>query len=47
MQPDRQRLDPEGPIPPLYMPSWEMHLSEKEINAVLAYLISEFPWEDY
>ncbi|MBU0558138.1 MAG: c-type cytochrome [Bacteroidetes bacterium] len=45
--PDLQRLNPEGPIPPLYMPSWKMHLSEKEINAVLAYLINEFPWDDY
>ncbi len=45
--PDLQKLDPEGPIPPLYMPSWKMHLSEKEINAVLAYLINEFSWDDY
>jgi len=45
--PDLQRLNPDGPIPPLYMPSWQMHLSEKEINAVLAYLIDEYDWEDY
>ena len=45
--PQLQKLEREGPEPPLVMPSWEHQLTNDELNAVLAYLISEFPWEDY
>jgi plastocyanin len=42
---DLQMIDPQGPIPPLYMPSWEENLTSKEIDAIIAYLISEYSWE--
>jgi plastocyanin len=42
---DLQMTDPQGPIPPLYMPSWEENLNNKEIDAIIAYLISEYSWE--
>ncbi len=42
-----QKLDREGPEPPLVMPSWKHRLSDNEIDAVIAYLISRFPWEEY
>ncbi len=45
--PQLQKLESEGPEPPLVMPSWEHQLSNDDLNAVLAYLISEFPWVDY
>lgn len=45
--PQLQKLEREGPEPPLVMPSWEHQLTNDELNAVLAYLISVFPWEDF
>lgn len=45
--PQLQKLEREGFEPPLIMPSWEHQLSNDDLNAVLAYLISEFPWEEY
>lgn len=39
-----QMANPDGPRPPLHMPAWEEQLSSKDINAILAYLISQFPW---
>ncbi|MFQ5864053.1 MAG: c-type cytochrome [bacterium] len=45
--PSLQMLDPNGPRPPLSMPAWEEQLSTEDINAILAYLISRFPWEEY
>lgn len=45
--PQVQKLDREGPEPPLTMPSWKHQLSDKEVDAVIAYLISRFPWEEY
>jgi mono/diheme cytochrome c family protein/plastocyanin len=32
--------------PPLNMPSWEAELTNPDINAVIAYLLNEFPWEE-
>lgn len=45
--PELQWIDPEGPAPPLTMPSWEKELSPDEIDAIIAYLLTRFPWEDY
>jgi plastocyanin len=44
--PDLQMIDPQGPIPPLYMPAWEEQLSDQEIDAIISYLLSEFSWEE-
>ena len=41
-----QKADSTGPVPPLCMPSWEYYLSREEINAILAYLISQNKWEE-
>lgn len=40
------KKDPAGPIPPLQMPTWGQQLSREDIDAVIAYLISEFRWEE-
>lgn len=42
-----QKLDNNKPDPPLVMPTWKNKLSNEDINAILAYLISEYPWDDY
>ncbi|MFQ5652494.1 MAG: c-type cytochrome [bacterium] len=45
--PSLQMLDPDGPKPPLHMPAWEEQLSSEDIDAILAYLINQYPWEEY
>ncbi|MFQ5650008.1 MAG: c-type cytochrome [bacterium] len=45
--PSLQKLDPDGPTPPLHMPAWEEELSSEDIDAILAYLINQYPWQDY
>lgn len=45
--PNVQKLDREGPEPPLVMPSWKHVLSDNDVDAVIAYLISQFPWAQY
>lgn len=37
------KKDPKGPEPPLNMPGWERVLSEKDIDALIAYLLSAVP----
>lgn len=37
------KQDPEGPDPPLFMPSWKGILSEEQVNALAAYLMSLLP----
>jgi len=39
-----QKLTPDSPEPPLVMPTWKHTLTEADIQAILAYLISEYPW---
>lgn len=34
------KKDPKGPRPPLNMPSWARYLSEADIDAIIAYLLS-------
>ena len=34
------KLDPEGPPPPLEMPAWRFILSERDTDAVIAYLLT-------
>ncbi len=37
------KLDPEGPTP-FNMPSWRKSIPERDVNAVIAYLISVYPY---
>jgi hypothetical protein len=40
------KADSTGPLPPLFMPSWEQNLSKEEIRSIISYLISKNKWED-
>ena len=40
------KADPEGPEPPLQMPAWKYLVEEREIDALLAYFVSLYPWEE-
>lgn len=42
---DCARLDADGPVPPLQMPAWQDKLSDYDVDAILAYLITLYPWE--
>ena len=37
------KKDPKGPAPPLNMPSWGRELSDADIDALIAYLLSAVP----
>lgn len=39
------KADPNGPEPLLHMPSWASGLTRKDIDSILSYLISIYPWE--
>lgn len=40
------KKDPNGPVPPLSMPAWGDQLSAEDTDALIAYLIGQFPWEE-
>ena len=40
------KADPTGPEPPLQMPAWRHIVSEREMDALLAYFVSLYPWEE-
>jgi mono/diheme cytochrome c family protein len=40
-----QKLDPAGPVPPLYMPAYQGMISETEMNDIINYLYSLMPEE--
>jgi mono/diheme cytochrome c family protein len=40
------RRDTTGVHPPLNMPSWDAVLSDRDIDALIAYLLTQYPWED-
>ena len=41
------RADPEGPLPAIaFMPAYEGILSDHDISAIIAYLLTLQPWED-
>ena len=44
--PNVLRLDSLGCNPPLLMPSWNHHLSKRDINSIIAYLINIYDWEN-
>ena len=39
------KLDPSGPEPPLQMPAWQYLIEEREIDALIGYFISLYPWD--
>ena len=39
------KKDPEGPAPPLDMPAWKDRLSDSDVDAIIAYLLSLQSWE--
>lgn len=40
------KLNPVGPEPPLQMPAWQYLVGDREIDALLAYFVSLYPWND-
>lgn len=40
------KKNPEGPDPPLEMLAWGQHLTERDIDALIAYLLTLQPWEE-
>jgi len=40
------KLDPQGPVPPLQMPAWDYLIEERQIDALLAYFVSLYDWEE-
>ncbi len=41
-----EKLDKNGPEPPLWMPAWMHRLSDRELDAIIAYFISLKTWDD-
>ena len=40
------RKDAHGPMPPLSMPSWRTELSDDDVTAAIAYIISLYDWDE-
>lgn len=40
------KLDRKGPEPPLQMPSWQAKLTERDIESIIAYLLTLYQWEE-
>ncbi|MCR4316907.1 MAG: cytochrome c [Planctomycetes bacterium] len=38
--------DPSKPPPPINMPAWKLILSDEDIDAIISYLISLYPWDE-
>lgn len=41
------KADPNGPEPPLFMPSWRENLDLDQMNSIIAYLISQQKFEEH
>ena len=41
-----QRLNPDGPEPPLWMPAWQFKLTDHEIDSLIHYFIDLYPWDE-
>jgi mono/diheme cytochrome c family protein len=39
------RADPEGPEPPYHMPSWKDVLGSREMDDLMVYFLSRYPWD--
>ncbi len=40
------KLDPNKPQPPLNMPSWKEKLTKRDIDSIIAYLLTLYPWNE-
>ncbi len=40
------KIDATGPEPPLQMPAWQYIVDEREIDALLVYFVSLYPWDE-
>jgi len=40
------KKDPKGPPPPLRMPAFGNSFSDEEVNALIAYIIEVYPWDE-
>jgi hypothetical protein len=40
------KLDESGPEPPLQMPAWQYIVEERDIDALLVYFVSLYPWDE-
>ena len=40
------KRDVKGPEPPLQMPTWGTNISDPDVDAIIAYLLSQYPWEE-
>ena len=40
------KIDLDGPEPPLQMPAWQYIVDEREIDALLVYFVSLYPWDE-
>lgn len=40
------KLDASGPEPPLQMPAWQYIVDERDIDALLVYFVSLYPWDE-
>lgn len=40
------KRDEDGPEPPLQMPSWREVLNDYDVDSLIAYMLSIYPWED-
>ena len=38
--------DKTGPEPPLQMPSWREVLTDHDVDSIIAYLLTLYPWEE-
>jgi mono/diheme cytochrome c family protein len=41
-----KKKDPEGQEPPFHMPSWKGTLQSGQINDIIIYLLSQYPWDE-
>lgn len=39
------KKDPNGPTPPLQMPSWRGKLNDEDMTDILAFLLTQYPWD--
>ncbi len=39
------KKDPNGPMPPLQMPSWRGQLNDQDMTDIIAYLITQYPFD--
>lgn len=40
------KADVHGPEPPLWMQGWQYRFSDRDVDALIAYLVSVYPWDE-